>query len=516
MKQCYYSVLEVDSRATFDEIRQAYKLLSLKWHPDKNRNNIEEATERFQQIAAAYEVLSDPNERAWYDSHRKQILSQNNYDGGGNDNDYDPLGINVWRYFSRDIFDDFNDENLGFYTVYNKLFIDIIEEEKKYLSIDSNEYRFWSEANRFGNSQTNLDEVMEFYRFWSNFSSTRSFSWKDIWNLNQAQNRQIRRAMENENVKERKKGKKEYNETIRKLVEYVKKRDPRVVMHMKLKSEKLMKINIEKEREKKLQEEARRKAREEARIEELRRLEELDAIRRELCEEECASGETSDDESEKVVYHCKLCNKFFKSEQQLNSHLKSKKHILKVKEVEKNNISSVIKNTCKDVNKKNDCEFVTETEKNYDLEIDETYDVYEEKKNDLYLDTEKELQETQISSDSKSEDSSEEIDVEKITEMMDILGGKSHRNRRLKNNEPDLDGKNNEGKRNKKKKSSKIKEKKENQTEFEASIDQKLLWKCLVCNEKFESRNKLFTHVKELNHAEVRKKSNYNNSKVKC
>ncbi|KAH8741286.1 hypothetical protein FG386_000193 [Cryptosporidium ryanae] len=521
MKQCYYSVLEVDSKATFEEIRQAYKQLSLKWHPDKNRNNIEDATERFQQIAAAYEVLSDPNERAWYDSHRKQILSESNY-SEENNQEYDPLEINIWKYFSRDVFLDFNDENSGFYTVYNKLFGDIVEEEMRYLSKNSNEYKFWNETCRFGNSKTDLDKVMEFYRFWSNFSSMRSFSWKDIWNLNQAQNRQIRRAMESENSKERKKGRKEYNETIRKLVEYVKKRDPRVMMHMKIKSEKIAKINIEKEREKKLQDEARRKAREEARVEELRRIEELEAEKRELYgESDVNSNYISDADDEKIIYNCKLCSKFFKSEQQLNSHLKSKKHISRTKEMGKKNIFSNVDGNFEGKNKKSDVNIDVKTDSDKDSENDEIQN-YEckDKKYDFYSNCEKESQETQIFSGSQSEDSLEDLDVKKITEMMDNLGGKNQKNRRLKVVESDIgeiEKTNNESKKNKKKKkkSSKETEKKETFNELEASIDPKFLWKCLVCSEKFESRNKLFIHVKELNHAEVRKKSNYNNSKVR-
>ena len=44
------------------------------WHPDKNQHQIDLATEVFKQIQAAHAVLSDPNERAWYDAHREAIL----------------------------------------------------------------------------------------------------------------------------------------------------------------------------------------------------------------------------------------------------------------------------------------------------------------------------------------------------------------------------------------------------------------------------------------------------------
>ena len=41
---------------------------------DKNAHRAEEATAEFQLIQAAYAVLSDPQERAWYDDHREAIL----------------------------------------------------------------------------------------------------------------------------------------------------------------------------------------------------------------------------------------------------------------------------------------------------------------------------------------------------------------------------------------------------------------------------------------------------------
>ena len=60
--------------ATDDELKKSYRKLALKWHPDKNLDNSEEAKKEFQIIQAAYEVLNDAQERAWYDKHRDAIL----------------------------------------------------------------------------------------------------------------------------------------------------------------------------------------------------------------------------------------------------------------------------------------------------------------------------------------------------------------------------------------------------------------------------------------------------------
>jgi DnaJ family protein A protein 5 len=62
--QCYYDILEVKRDCTFDEIKAAYKRLARKWHPDKNLEQPELAAEKFKLIQQAYEVLSDPDERA--------------------------------------------------------------------------------------------------------------------------------------------------------------------------------------------------------------------------------------------------------------------------------------------------------------------------------------------------------------------------------------------------------------------------------------------------------------------
>lgn len=55
----------MDRDADDATIKVAYRKLALRWHPDKNLDNSEEAKKRFQVIQQAYEVLSDAQERAW-------------------------------------------------------------------------------------------------------------------------------------------------------------------------------------------------------------------------------------------------------------------------------------------------------------------------------------------------------------------------------------------------------------------------------------------------------------------
>ncbi|KFP43650.1 DnaJ subfamily B member 6, partial [Chlamydotis macqueenii] len=52
--------LDCKKSASQDDVRKSYYKLALKWHPDKNPSNKEEAEKKFKAIVEAYEVLSDP------------------------------------------------------------------------------------------------------------------------------------------------------------------------------------------------------------------------------------------------------------------------------------------------------------------------------------------------------------------------------------------------------------------------------------------------------------------------
>jgi len=70
----YYALLGIQSSASQDEVRQAYKRESLRSHPDRIANASPEekrrATEKFQAVADAYYILSDPTRRREYDELR--------------------------------------------------------------------------------------------------------------------------------------------------------------------------------------------------------------------------------------------------------------------------------------------------------------------------------------------------------------------------------------------------------------------------------------------------------------
>jgi len=66
-KRDYYEVLGVAKGASKDEIKQAYRKLAMKHHPDMNKEDPKAAEEKFKEISEAYEVLADDDKRARYD-----------------------------------------------------------------------------------------------------------------------------------------------------------------------------------------------------------------------------------------------------------------------------------------------------------------------------------------------------------------------------------------------------------------------------------------------------------------
>jgi len=84
MSNNFYEILEIQEPSSIDEIKKAYRRLSMIYHPDKNKNN-PDATARFQQISEAYETLGDPEKKKEYDLMRNNPFAKMmNSNGSGN------------------------------------------------------------------------------------------------------------------------------------------------------------------------------------------------------------------------------------------------------------------------------------------------------------------------------------------------------------------------------------------------------------------------------------------------
>ncbi|KAI3797803.1 hypothetical protein L1987_33066 [Smallanthus sonchifolius] len=87
----YYKVLKVPKNATLQEIKTSYRALARKYHPDMNKGD--GAEEKFKEISAAYEVLSDEEKRSLYD-HFGEAGLRGEYDGSGvGSREVDPFDV---------------------------------------------------------------------------------------------------------------------------------------------------------------------------------------------------------------------------------------------------------------------------------------------------------------------------------------------------------------------------------------------------------------------------------------
>jgi Ca-activated chloride channel family protein len=75
--QNLYTILGIPPEATQDDIREAYRVMARRFHPDANPN--EGADVQFRDIAAAYEILGDPGQRFEFDALRRKYQGEPNY-----------------------------------------------------------------------------------------------------------------------------------------------------------------------------------------------------------------------------------------------------------------------------------------------------------------------------------------------------------------------------------------------------------------------------------------------------
>ncbi|MGB1230298.1 MAG: molecular chaperone DnaJ [Holosporaceae bacterium] len=112
-KKDYYTVLGLSKGASDREIKEAYRRLALKYHPDQNKGD-KEAEARFKELSEAYKILKDPEKRAAYDQ-----MGHRAFDGsmGGGGFSGAPGGFDFHFKTSGgggfDIFEDVLDELMG-------------------------------------------------------------------------------------------------------------------------------------------------------------------------------------------------------------------------------------------------------------------------------------------------------------------------------------------------------------------------------------------------------------------
>jgi DnaJ homolog subfamily A member 5 len=326
----YYDLLGVDRDATEDELKKAYRRKALELHPDRNYGDVERTTALFAEIQSAYEVLSDPNERAWYDSHKDVLFNGN----GNTQEEYSynsrmTTAFEIQRLTLR--FNGklaFTDAPSGFYGGLNDFFRQLTKEEDIACQWENEAPLDYPE---FGLKNDRYEDVVRpFYAAWTGFATRKSFAWKDVYRLSEAPDRIVRRQMEKHNKKVRNHATQEYNEAVRALVAFVRKRDPRVAKNQK----------SEAQRQKILREAAAAQAAR-AKAEKLEQIRNLDPAKvvpawaQSRVKDEHEGGFSSESDLEDHEYECVVCEKTFKSDAQYLAHEKSKKHIKLLKQLKR-------------------------------------------------------------------------------------------------------------------------------------------------------------------------------------
>ena len=107
----YYKILNIEKTASQDEVKKAYRKLSMIHHPDRQGGN----EEKFKEINKAYEVLSDPEERKKYDSP---------FNGGGHNGTNINLNSDIFKMFFKGMPGmpqnmNFNNENISGFNVFS-------------------------------------------------------------------------------------------------------------------------------------------------------------------------------------------------------------------------------------------------------------------------------------------------------------------------------------------------------------------------------------------------------------
>ncbi|CAP27308.2 Protein CBR-DNJ-17 [Caenorhabditis briggsae] len=338
--KCHYEVLQVERDADDDQIKKNYRKLALKWHPDKNPDNVEECTQQFRLLQAAYDVLSDVREREFYDRHRESILK-------GKNSDFEEQSVDLFPYFSAGCYQGYGDDKNGFYAVYERVFRMLVTEE--YDPDDENPIDYPD----FGNKDSDPERIVNvFYGFWTSFSTSRSYAWLDHYDITQASNRYESRQIDMENKKYRDRGKAERNDQIRELATFVRKRDPRVKAYRQV---------LEQKKEEALQKQKDNRRKQLAKTRELVKTfkktvkkfyfrmteehlkdekteadfqEHMRKLNLQMAEDYDTCSDECDEEGEELPY-CVVCSKSFKTVNAKLNHENSKQHIKQLNELKK-------------------------------------------------------------------------------------------------------------------------------------------------------------------------------------
>ncbi len=334
----------------------------------------------------------------------------------------------------------------------------------------------------------------EFYAFFSAYSTPRSYSWLDKYDTRQGENRRVVRAMDKENKKIRDAARKERNDLVKELVKFVRKRDKRIQDFNRRLEEKTAENarKTEEMRLKHLEERARM-------LEELKDGDAPSAFDTDHIENQLQNlDDAYDSEEEAEENYCVACNKQLRNAKAYSSHLKQKKHLDNVRALKEAMAEEGVDQATVDFKAlgiEDDSEEKDDDDEQDLCNLNNGVDKGEVRNEDAV-----------VASDSEGDSSSRT--------------GKKKKNKKGRNNKVDKanieDKENGEevavtqpvGAKAKKsrranKKGNKAKTKVD--SDDDGSDDEEVATdkdrKCAVCNNEFNSKNKLFAHLKSTGHS---------------
>lgn len=438
--------------------------------------------------------------------------------------------MDIFPYFTSSCYKGFNDDDEGFYSVYRKVFETLAAEDIEYME----EAEDFEKIPQFGNSSSPFEVVINFYGYWDSYSTKKSYAWLFTHNINEIRDRRVLKLVDKEHKKIQLKARKERNEEVRSLVQFVKKRDKRMAEYRKMLEEKahnnriksqqnhLDQIRKRSELIKEQQQNTKVKSEHE---EQLRQLEESyfnqytdsegedesDVEELEEGVENCnlSEGDNSFDDD----LYCVACNKFFNTESSKLNHEASKKHKQNV-ELLKSEMTAEEENYQEKVAQEVQADIGTEDE---DIKSDEESELEPVKKTKGKK-SKKKNKKSGIVYDSSEPD----IEETKEAEEADIISEKVE----VAQSDDNEDW--SSTKKSAKKSKTKVKSKAEKKTEKSKAPKPEIIededdeeeeelakplkveepsssdssdLRCATCREVFPSKNKLFNHLKKTNHS---------------
>ncbi|OTB12592.1 hypothetical protein K445DRAFT_338123 [Daldinia sp. EC12] len=508
-KTDYYELLGLDHQASDDEIKKAYRKKALELHPDRNYGDVENATQKFAEVQAAYEVLSDPQERAWYDSHRDAILRGDDPAETGAAPEYHNVRIitadeiyTLIGRFNKNV--PLDDSPNSFFTILRETFDRIAEGEDAAADWDGLSP---VEYPTFGESKDGDSVAKVFYSRWSNFSTKLSFSWKDKWRLSDAPDRRVRRLMEKENKKFREDAARDFNDAVRSLVAFVRKRDPRYISNTQSEAERQKIL-----RDSAAAQAARSRAANQQKMNDQFAVPEWAQSRDDDLHE--GSFSESDEESEVEHIECVVCNKTFKSEKQYEAHEKSKKHVKAVQQLQRQ-MKKENANLDLNFDKPTSIPVIDDDRVDEDVDVvgDDTSDIphLEDGPSQAEAPSKTDTEPTSskvTAADTENDSEDDEYASRDAVEARLVSGNPADPNP-LQSDEGDnaIDDITKETEdislwsSEPTKKVGKAKAKREKKAARQAASGPQDDAKCAACNSQFDSRTKLFKHLKETGHA---------------